>query len=196
MRPKEPPRASAVLCHPHPLHGGTMHFKLLFRVAKALREEGFAVLRFQFRGVGRSEGVYDKGRGEREDARAVVNYLATELPAIPLLLGGFSFGAATALRAGAADEKVSALLLMGLPVAVFHGLDPESPGGKPVLFVQAENDEFGDAGRIEQFAASCPEPKKLVIVPGAEHLFSGHLDEVVRAVSDWVDSATGPFRAL
>ncbi len=169
-----------------------MHFRLLFRVARALREEGFAVLRFQFRGVGRSEGVYDEGRGERADARAAVDFLARELPRIPLLLGGFSFGAATALRAGAKDERVRALLLMGLPVGVFEDLDPESPAGRPVLFVQADNDEFGDARAIERFAASCPEPKRLVIVPDSDHLFTDRLDEVAQTVSDWVRSGAFP----
>jgi uncharacterized protein len=191
MTPEGLPRASAVLCHAHPLQGGTMHFRLLFRVAKALREEGFSVLRFHFRGVGRSEGAYDGGRGEREDARAAVDFLAREFPGIPLLLGGFSFGAATALREGA-DERVRALLLMGLPVGVFDDLDPESPAGRPVLFVQANNDEFGDGSAIERFAASCPEPKKLVLVRESDHLFTGRVDEVARAVSEWVRAGLVP----
>lgn len=196
VTPEGPPRASAVLCHAHPLHGGTMHFRLLFHVARVLRDEGFAVLRFQFRGVGRSEGTYDEGRGEREDARAVVHYLAGELPGIPVLLGGFSFGAATALRAGAKNEIVRGFLLLGLPVAVpgFGDLDPESPGGRPVLFIQAEHDEFGDALAIERFAASCPEPRSLVLVPGSDHLFTDHIDDVARAVSEWIRSR--PFERL
>jgi alpha/beta superfamily hydrolase len=132
--------------------------------------------------------VYDEGRGEREDALAAVDLLARELPGLPLLLGGFSFGAATALRAGPRDERVKALLLMGLPVGVFPDLGGEDGGGRAVLFVQGERDEFGDARAIERFAASFPEPKRLVIVPGSDHLFTGRADDVARAVTEWVRS--------
>jgi uncharacterized protein len=196
MTPESPPRASAVVCHAHPLHGGTMHFKLLFRVARALCDRGVVVLRFQFRGVGRSEGTHDEGRGEVDDARAAVDYLSSALPGLPLLAGGFSFGAATALRAGARNERIRGFLLMGLPVSVFSDLDPGIPGGRPVLFVQGERDEFGDAAAIERFAASCPEPKRLVIVPGSDHLFTDRSDEVARAASEWMESGSGLLERL
>src|SRR3954470_5358373 len=117
MMPEGAPRTAAVLCHAHPLHGGMMHFKVLFRVAKALQEHGAAVLRFNFRGVGRSEGTHDDGRGEQDDVRAALAEMSRRFPSRPVILGGFSFGAVMALHVGVTDTRVRALLSMGLPIA-------------------------------------------------------------------------------
>lgn len=162
-----------------------MHFKLLFRVAKALQGQGLAVLRFQFRGVGRSEGRYDEGRGEKDDARASLDLVSRELPDMPVLLGGFSFGAAVALGVGSADARVSSLVLLGLPVAIFHGLTKQNLRGLPTLFVQGERDEFGNGDAIRAFVASFGGPTDLVVVPGADHLFTDQAATVERAVEDW-----------
>src|SRR4051794_4277683 len=186
MCPEGTPRVAALLCHAHPLHGGMMHFKLLFRAAKTLQEHGAAVLRFNFRGVGRSEGTHDDGNGERDDVRAGLDELQRRFPNVPILAGGVSFGAIMSLRVGTRDDRVRALLVMGLPIA--HMPDAEivaSGPGKPRLFLQGENDEFGARAAIEALVAPVPPPKSLVVVPGADHYFTGHLDEVQGAISAW-----------
>ena len=185
MTPAGEPRGAALLCHAHPLRGGTMHFKLLFRVAKTLQGRGYAVLRFQFRGVGRSAGEFDHGRGEADDARAALDFLGREYPHKPVVLGGFSFGAAIALRVGAHDDRVSALFLMGLPVLAIEST-PENPSAKPVLFVQGERDEFGDREAIEDFVRSFPGPAELDVVPGSDHLFTEKTSPVEEALDEWL----------
>ena len=185
MTPAGRKRAGAVLCHAHPLHGGTMHFKLLFRAAKILQREGFSVLRFHFRGIGRSEGSYDHGRGEADDARTAVEALARETEG-PILLGGFSFGAAVALRVGSGDERVSAMFLMGLPVGSVEGIRAENPAGKPTLFIQGERDEFGGEEAIRDFVRRFAEPKDLVVVPGADHFFTGKEAALEGAIAEWI----------
>ena len=185
MAPAGEPRGASLLCHAHPLHGGTMHFKLLFRAAKVLQSHGYAALRFQFRGVGRSAGEFDRGRGEAEDARAALDFLGREYPDKPMILGGFSFGAAVALRVGAGDPRSAALLLMGLPVLAMESV-PENPRGVPVLFVQGERDEFGDRSAIEDFVRTFPGPADLVVVPGADHLFTEKTSPVEEAISEWL----------
>jgi alpha/beta superfamily hydrolase len=162
-----------------------MHFRLLFRAARILQSRGYAVLRFQFRGVGRSAGKFDSGRGESDDARAAVDFLSREYPAKPLLLGGFSFGAAIALGVGARDERVSALLLLGLPVRVID-LHRENPSAKPTLFIQGELDEFGPREAIEGFVRSFPGPAELFVVPGADHLFKETTAPVEEALDAWL----------
>jgi alpha/beta superfamily hydrolase len=164
MTPDSDPVGSALLCHAHPLHGGSMHFKLLFRVAKVLQSRGYAVLRFHFRGVGRSGGSFDHGRGEADDARAALDFLSRSYPGKPMVLGGFSFGAAVALRVGAADARVSALLLMGLPVSAFGGLRPEEPTEKPIRIVQG-----GFPGR----SSSPSFPKRTTSSPDISRKWSG-----------------------
>ena len=185
MSPADPPVAASVLCHAHPLHGGIMHFKLLFRVAKALQGRGYAVLRFNFRGVGLSEGVHDEGRGEQEDVRAAIDWLERELPGLPIVSGGFSFGSVMALREGAEDLRVAALVALGLPVSVIPDPRGLAVAARPRLFVQGENDRFGPAAAIRSFVETLPDPKTLVVVPGADHFFSGSEDAAAAAVSSW-----------
>jgi alpha/beta superfamily hydrolase len=185
MRPEGAVAAAAVVCHAHPLHGGMMHFKVVFRIAKALQERGLSVLRFNFRGVGTSEGVHDHGQGEQADVRAALDEMERRFPGRPLVLAGFSFGAAMALYATAADPRVRAVAALGYPFRVMG--DPVVLAGLrvPRLFVQGEDDEFGGGERIAALVQPLPEPKRLVIVPGADHFFTAKLDAVHAAVADW-----------
>jgi hypothetical protein len=193
MQPEGEPVAAAVVCHAHPLHGGMMHFKAVFRAAKALQEQGLAVLRFNFRGVGRSEGTHDEGRGEQDDARAALDEIQKRLPGRPLILGGFSFGAAMALRVGAADSRVRALIALGFPFRLMPDTAFLADVRIPRLFVQGERDEFGGAERIQALVESLPEPRKLVVIPGADHFFTGHLDSLQREIALW--AVTRPWEA-
>jgi alpha/beta superfamily hydrolase len=185
MRPEGRERAAAVLCHAHPRHGGIMHFKVLFRAAKALQELGIAVLRFNFRGVGRSEGVYDRGHGEQDDVRAALDELSRRFPGLPLVAGGFSFGSVMALRVAVTDPRVHAIIAMGIPILHVPDLSIIDGYRKPRLFIQGENDEYGDREHITALVNPLPEPKSLVVVPASDHYFNGHLDEVQAAISAW-----------
>ena len=193
----EPPLA-AVVCHPHPLFGGTMHNKVVFQTAKALHQFGIPVLRFNFRGVGLSEGVHDKGRGEQEDVRASLDYLATEFPGRPILVAGFSFGSVVGLRVGCTDARVAESIGLGFPVNNSDfGFLQACP--KPKLIVQGGSDKFGSRKNIESVFVTMSEPKRLVIVEGADHFFTGQLEKVGAAIGDWLAerhprnaAATGP----
>jgi alpha/beta superfamily hydrolase len=193
MRPDGEPRAASVVCHAHPLHGGVMHFKVVFRAAKALQAEGIAALRFNFRGVGRSEGTHDEGRGEQDDVRAALGELASRFPSLPLLAGGFSFGSAMALRTGCADARVRALFALGFPITMLGDTAFLASCARPRLFVQGEHDTFGPAPRIRALVETLPEPRTLTVVPEADHFFAGHLDELQEAVRAW--AATSPWEA-
>ena len=184
MRPPAPAVAAAVVCHAHPLHGGMMHFKVVFRAAKALQSAGLAVLRFNFRGVGRSEGAYDHGAGEQEDARAALFELQDRLPGLPLVLGGFSFGSVVSLAAAARDARVRAVFALGLPLRM---ADPAvlARVAPPRLFVQGENDAFGSGEALRALVEPLPPPREFVVVPGADHFFTGHLDALQAAVAAW-----------
>ena len=185
MRPGTPERAAAVVCHAHPLHGGIMHFKLVFRLAKALQESGLAVLRFNFRGVGRSEGTHDNGIGEQDDVRAALAELERRFPGLPLVAAGFSFGAVMAACAGRSDPRVRALALLGIPIAHLNDAALLDGCVTPRLFLQGGNDEFGGQGAITGFVARLPEPKSLVVIEGADHYLTGRLDEAHAAVASW-----------
>jgi uncharacterized protein len=184
---------AAVVCHPHPLFGGTMHNKVVFHTMKALNSFGFPVLRFNFRGTGLSEGEHDHGIGEVEDVRAALDWMDAEFH-LPLVFAGFSFGAAVGLRATCSDERVRALIGVGVPVAPVAA-DTEQPRvytfeflrdcTKPKLFVSGARDQFGPRAKLETLVASVPEPKKLVIVEGADHFFEGRLRELRDAIESW-----------
>ena len=179
------PAVVALVCHPHPLFGGTMHNKVVYQVAKALHQSGVPVLRFNFRGAGLSEGEHDKGRGEQHDVRAAINYLADEFPGRPILLGGFSFGAWVGLRVGCEDSRVVRLIGVGIPVDN-SDLSYLRECTKPKLIVQGGDDQYGSPANVEALFAEMPEPKRLVIVDGADHFFAGKLDEVGRAITSWL----------
>lgn len=188
---------AAVVCHPHPLFGGTLHNKVVFHTMKALNSFGFPVLRFNFRGTGLSEGEHDYGKGEIEDVQTALNWLDAECH-LPLIFAGFSFGAAIGLRAASADSRVSAVIGLGIPVAPVAA-DTEDPRvytfeflqdyAKPKLFVSGARDQFGPRAKLEALMASVPEPKKLVIIEGADHFFEGRLHELRNAVESWVKEA-------
>jgi len=195
-RPESLPVAAAVVCHAHPLHGGMMHFKVVFRAAKALRSAGLAVLRFNFRGVGRSEGVHDHGSGEQGDARAALFEMQDRFPGLPLVLGGFSFGSAVALSVAARDARVGAVFALGYPLPGIlssrgtpAGRVPRNPPGlrQPRLFVQGENDEFGSGEALRALVEPLPPPREIVVIPGADHFFDGHLDALQGAIAAWAE---------
>lgn len=178
-------RIAAVVCHPHPLFGGTMHNKVVYQAAKALDALGLPVLRFNFRGAGTSEGKHDRGEGERGDVRAALDFLASEYPDIPLLLAGFSFGCWVGLRAGCEDARVNSLIGLGAPVnnADFSYL---KECGKPKLFVHGRKDQFGDAEKLRSLVNSLPGENKLVVVENADHFFAGKLNELHAAITGWM----------
>jgi len=179
------PSLVAVLCHPHPLFGGTMHNKVVYQAAKALHRLGIPVLRFNFRGAGVSEGKHDKGVGEREDVRAAVDYLAGEFPETPILLGGFSFGAWVGLRVGCEDVRVARLIGLGIPVND-SDVSYLQNCAKPKLLIQGGNDHFGSRTKIEALFAAMPKPKQLVFIDGVDHFFTGKLEQVGAAITSWI----------
>ncbi len=184
-QPREAPRAAAVMCHPHPLHGGTMHTKAVYRAAQAMTEAGLAALRFNFRGVGRSTGSYDGGLGETEDARAALRHVERLFPGLPLVAGGFSFGSLVALRAGAGHARVAAMVGVGLAFDV-HDYGFLADARCPVLIVQGERDEFGSGARAAEFARKLGNPVEAVVIPGADHYFHGHFDELRRGIREFL----------
>lgn len=190
----EPPFV-AVVCHPHPLYAGTMHNKVVFQTAKALHTRGATVLRFNFRGVEQSEGEHDRGVGEQDDVRAAIDYLATEFPASPMLLAGFSFGSSVGLRVGCRDDRVKRLIGLGLPV---DNVDMSflRACAKPKLIIQGGNDQYGSRATLESLFATLPEPKQLAIVEGADHFFAGQLEKVAAAIDAWLDKANFASRTI
>jgi alpha/beta superfamily hydrolase len=187
MLPERDPVAAGVVCHAHPRHGGMMHFKVVFRAAKALQHGGVATLRFNFRGVGRSEGVHDDGRGEQDDVRAALAALAGRLPGLPVVLGGFSFGALMAMRVGASDPSVRALFALGFPLSMAGDVGFLDGCRTPRLFVQGELDPYGTGERMRELTDRLPQPRAFVQVDGADHFFGGQLDRLQQIVSAWID---------
>ena len=184
--PVADPPLVAVVCHPHPLFGGTMHNKVVYQAAKAMHLRDIPVLRFNFRGAGQSEGEHDRGAGEAGDVRAALDYLSGEFPQRPILLAGFSFGSLVGLRAGCADQRVSDLIGLGIPVDN-SDLTYLRDCAKPKLIIQGGNDQFGSRANVEALFAAMPAPKRLVIVEGADHFFAGQLEKVRTAIDAWLD---------
>jgi uncharacterized protein len=180
-----PPALAAVVCHPHPLFGGTMHNKVVYQAAKSLDALGLPVLRFNFRGAGSSDGEHDRGVGELGDVHAALDFLAAEFAGVPVLTAGFSFGAWVGLRAGCRDARVSELIGLGVPVnnTDFSFLQRCD---KPKLFVQGGNDQFGAADKVQSIVGPLPGEKRLVIVDGVDHFFAGKLDQVGEAIQAWL----------
>lgn len=185
---------AAVVCHPHPLFGGTLHNKVVFHTMKALNNFGFPVLRFNFRGTGLSEGEHDQGRGEVDDVRAALDWLDSEFH-LPLIFAGFSFGAAVGLRAACPDERVKAAISLGTPVAPTssknqlprtYSFDFLRTCAKPKLFVSGSRDQFGPRKRLEDLVASASDPKRLVLIEDADHFFAGRLHELRQTIEAWI----------
>jgi alpha/beta superfamily hydrolase len=184
-----PIRAAVVFAHPHPQYGGTMHTKAVYQAAKGLTRVGCAVLRFNFRGVGRSAGQFDLGDGEKADFKAALDYMAARYPGKPLWAAGFSFGAWVALEVGAVDDRVSALIGIAPPVVTSmsgHAYTFENTlaSTKPKFFVQGEADELCPLEGLWAFYAKLEEPKELVTIDAADHLFEGRAPEVGEALED------------
>jgi len=162
-----------------------MHNKVVFRAAKAAWQAGLPTLRFNFRGVGKSTGSFSHGIGEREDVKAALDYLGTRFPAVPVCLIGFSFGASVGLRVGASDSRVAALVGLGVPVASSN-MDFLRGVLKPKLIIQGTRDQFGPRAQVESFYGSLAEPKQIYWVQNADHLFTGKLEEVQRAIGEFL----------
>ena len=181
------PARAAVLSHPHPQFGGTMHNKVVFRAAKAFERLGYPTLRYNFRGVGRSRGSFDEGVGEAADVRAALDWMEGEHPDLALVHCGFSFGNAVGTPVAAEDVRVDRLVCLGTPTASFR-FDRLADVTKPKLFVQGEHDEHGPLDALRQGLARVAQPWRLVVVKGGDHFFAGHLDELESAIVDYLSS--------
>ena len=191
---------SALVCHPHPAGGGTMHNKVVYHAMKALSSCGLPVLRFNFRGVGLSEGDHDNGHGEREDVRAALDWLEQKFQR-PILFAGFSFGSQVGLRACCGDSRVQGLIGLGLPVRAAgrdysYGFLPECTA--PKLFLSVVHVEFGPHELVDQVWERAPEPKRLVWIEGADHFFQGtagspgaKLNRMQAEIRHWLNDTFG-----
>ena len=180
---------AALVCHPHPSFGGTLHNKVVFHTMKALNSFGFPVLRFNFRSAGLSQGEHDHGQGEVDDVRAALDWLDKEFR-LPMIFAGFSFGAAVGLQAACPDTRVKAMIAVGTPVAAIDNRSYDfeflQSCTKPKLFVSGARDQFGPRAELEQLATSVPEPRKLVLIEGADHFFEGRLRELRETIESWI----------
>lgn len=182
--PTGDPSSVALVCHPHPLGGGTMHNKVVYRMARALRGNGAAVLRFNFRGVHLSQGVHDEGRGETEDARAALKALLQRYPGLPVTLAGFSFGSRVCVRLAASLDgpQPNRLILAGYPTIYRHH-DLLYPLRVPRIFVHSTNDEFGPRAELQALYDRLWHPKQIHWIEARDHFFTGALDELERTIS-------------
>jgi uncharacterized protein len=167
------PTEAALVCHPHPQHGGTMHNKVVYRIARGLRSTGSVVLRFNYRGVNLSEGAYNEGEGELDDARAALAYLRARYPALPFTVAGFSFGSRIALRLGCGIAR--RVIAVGFPAAYKDKASLDTCT-TPRVFVQSTHDQFGSVDQIEAIVGPLPEPKQLHFIEAQDHFFAGALD--------------------
>jgi alpha/beta superfamily hydrolase len=169
------PREAALVCHPHPQHGGTMHNKVVYRLAKGLRRSGCVVLRFNYRGVNLSEGSYANGEGELDDARVALAYLRSRYPDLPLTLAGFSFGSRIVLRLGCEAVGARRIIAVGFPT-VYTDRSYLQSCTVPRVFVQSTIDQYGPVEDLNALLAQVPEPKTLVLIDAQDHFFAGSLE--------------------
>ena len=190
--PEGKPKAAVVFAHPLPTHGGTMHTKAVYQGTKGLVRAGCAVLRFNFRGVGASQGTFTGGPGEKEDYTAALDYMAGRFPDLHLWAAGFSFGAWIALETGAVDDRVTVLVGIAPPVTK-QGYDFSNTqrSTKPKFFIQGEADDICPLEDMWKFYSALPEPKELVVIDAADHLFDGHATEVGEALEDLLKDFNG-----
>jgi len=189
-------RGVALVLHPHPLGGGTMHNKVVFRAAAALNDAGLVTLRINFRGVGQSTGIHDEGYGERDDVRVGLDYLAENYPAKEITLCGFSFGARVGLEVGMSDDRAVRLISIGTPVDKYDFSFLEQCR-KPILFVHGEHDEYGNVDRLRELVARVAEhaPAALRVIKGAGHFFDNQLDELKRVITEWASGSNSIWNA-
>lgn len=184
--PKGERKGAALVCHPHPLGSGTMHNKVVFRIAAGLLDAGLVTLRFNFRGVGLSTGAHDEGRGEKDDIRAALDFLSEKYPRLSITLAGFSFGSRFGTEVGMTDERVARLINVGSPVDKYN-YDFLQNSRKPILFVHCAQDEYGKPERVRTLVESLPAEAqaKLVVLEGCGHFFDTRLDELKKTVTQW-----------
>jgi alpha/beta superfamily hydrolase len=180
--------AVAVICHPHPLHGGTMTNKVVHTLSKAFNDAGAPAVRFNYRGVGASAGTYDEGNGETRDALAVLDWAAQRYPDAQLWLGGFSFGGAIAIRASVAYSRASSIarLVTVAPAIRRVTVDSSTLPRCPWLIVQGDRDELVDAADIQQWVRALPAQPRLEMLSGVEHFFHGRLNDLRTTVVSWL----------
>lgn len=183
-------RGAALVLHPHPLGGGTMHNKVVFRAAAALNDAGLLTLRINFRGVGQSTGTHDQGDGEREDVQAGLAYLTENYPDREITLCGFSFGARVGMEVGMDDDRVTRMISIGTPVDKYDFSFLERCR-KPILFVHGEHDEYGDLDRLRELVGRISAPVRLEVIREAGHFFDDQLRELQQAIVAWITSAPG-----
>jgi alpha/beta superfamily hydrolase len=176
-----PPRTLALVCHPHPLFGGTMHNKVVYRLARGLRRSGAAVLRFNFRGVGTSQGEHDQGVGEADDARVALDWLRARFPGVPYLLAGFSFGSRIILQLGCSAGGASMLIAAGFPTSHGDAAFLESCQS-PKIFIQSTHDEFAPRADMQALFERIGDPKQLIWIEAQDHFFQGALDQLEETI--------------
>jgi alpha/beta superfamily hydrolase len=181
-KPHGQPRAVVVFAHPLPTQGGTMHTKVVYQGAKALKRIGCVVLRFNFRGVGRSAGTWDEGRGEMDDFRAALDYAAAHYPGLEIWAAGFSFGSYVAWSVGAQDDRVCTLIGIAPPVTKWEFPEHVASSTKPKFIIHGEMDELIPLRAVREFYARIPEPKELIEIDSATHLFEAKAGEVGEAL--------------
>jgi alpha/beta superfamily hydrolase len=180
-----PARAAAVLCHPHPAFGGTMNNRVIYRAGKAALRAGLAALRFNFRGVGESTGAYDQGVGEKEDVASAVDFAAEKYPGLPLVLIGFSFGAWVGLPVACRDDRIVAMIGLGLPAAKYD-FEYLVENQKPSLYILGTQDEFSSREKMQQLAERFPAASRLVWVENADHFFTNDVEHVQDVIVDFL----------
>jgi alpha/beta superfamily hydrolase len=176
------PREIALVCHPHPQHGGTMHNKVVYRMARGLRRAGAVVMRFNYRGVNLSQGSYDHGEGELEDARACLAFIRDRYPDLPFTLAGFSFGSRIVLRLGCGGVGARRIVAAGFP-SIFKDRSYLDGCTVPRIFVQSSNDQYGPIMEIDPIVQALPEPKRLIVVEAQDHFFAGGLDRLEEVIA-------------
>lgn len=191
--PRGERKGVGLVCHPHPLGGGTMHNKVVFRAAAGLVDAGLATLRFNFRGVGESSGVHSEIPGGLEDVQAAIDYLAGQYPDEDLTLAGFSFGSRTGMEVGMNDDRIARLISIGTPVDKYLDYDFLLGLKKPILFVHGDSDEFGSVENLKKLVDQVAQvtDAELIVFPGCGHFFDDHLKELRDAIHQWTSRKLG-----
>jgi alpha/beta superfamily hydrolase len=185
--PQEPLQGAVVVCHPHPVYGGTMDNKVVYRSAKAAVETGLAALRFNFRGVGRSTGQFDQGLGEQDDTVAAIDWLEKKYPDRPLALMGYSFGSWVGLRVGCLDPRITAMVALAPPLNLYD-FEFLTRNEKPTRFIVGTRDEFCSIEKMEQLERKLPSSSSLHRIDGAEHFFTDHIEAIQSLIRDFFRS--------